>query len=69
MALLPGAVISPEPEIVIAGRLRWQIMGHHLPGAAGSQDIEDAIDNVAKAVFARTARSSLPSWVLGRRAP
>jgi hypothetical protein len=56
---LPGAVSAPLAEVVVAGVPGWQVMRHHVPGAAGSQHVEDAVDELAIAVFSWASGSTL----------
>src|SRR5512144_2476782 len=44
----PCAVVAPLGEGVVASAPRWQILGHHPPGAAASGDVEDAIEHLAE---------------------
>jgi hypothetical protein len=52
--LLPMSQFGPESEVVIAGLPMWQVVGHHAPGAARPDDVEDAIDNMPPRMLLRT---------------
>ena len=51
--LLPQDILSPQAEIMIDGLPRRQVAGHHSPGTAALQNVENAIQNHAPAVSAR----------------
>lgn len=51
---LPVALLGPEPEVVVAGLPRGQIVRHHPPCPAGADDVEDAIEDAAPRVLPRT---------------
>ncbi len=46
MDFLPPTLLRPEPEVMIAGFPMRQIMGHHSPGSARAEDVEDAIEDL-----------------------
>jgi hypothetical protein len=52
--LLPGAIQAPEPEIVIGGLPRWELVWEEAPGTATSDNIEDGIQYLADRVQARS---------------
>lgn len=59
MTHLPGAIVAPEAKIMVTRGVRREVIGHHIPGATGSQDIKDAVDDLVKGVFTGPARSPL----------
>ena len=59
--LRPSAVVAPLAEVVVAGAPGGQVVGHHPPGAAAAEDVEDAVEDLAELDRAR------PAPGLGRR--
>jgi hypothetical protein len=59
MDLLPDSGAAPKPEIVIDGAPRRKVMRKQLPGSTTANGIEDAIEDLAAAVF----------WFFGGRPP
>jgi len=55
MALLPGALLAPEAEVVVAKGFGRQIVGHYVPGTTRSQNVEDVVNDLTATVFARSA--------------
>lgn len=45
--LFPDAAGAPQAEVVIGGLPGWEIVGQHAPGAAGTQVMEDGIEDFA----------------------
>jgi len=52
--LLPGSVNAPSSKVSIDGLPMWIFSGEIAPGAAGSRDIEDRINNLAHISFTVT---------------
>lgn len=52
---LPMPLFGPEPEIVVAGLPVGKVIGHHPPRAAGTENVENAVENVASGVLPGTA--------------
>ncbi len=46
MDAVQGAVPFPQRKIVMHRALRWQVLGQGAPLAAGSQHVEDAVQNL-----------------------
>ena len=55
MDLPPDSAPAPAPEIVIDGAPRWKIMRQQFPGTATAHGIENAVEELAAAVFWRAA--------------
>src|ERR1700733_4039293 len=55
MDLPPNSGAAPEPEIVIDGAPRRKVMRKQFPGTTTANGIEDAIEDLAAAVFWRGA--------------
>src|SRR5437763_17086586 len=43
---LPGAVVTPLPEVVVDGALRRQVVGQHVPLAARAGLVEDGVEDL-----------------------
>jgi hypothetical protein len=52
---LPGAVQTPEAEVVVDGLPRRELVGQQSPGAATLQDVEDGVEDLAQGIYPRTA--------------
>src|SRR5580700_8994233 len=55
MDLLPDSAAAPEPEIVMDGAPRRKVMRKQFPGTTTANGIEDAVEDLAAAVFGRPA--------------
>src|SRR5215208_6388561 len=55
--LLPGAVQAPHPEVMMHRRPRRELAWKHAPLAAASQDVEDGVEDLTKAVDPRPSTS------------
>jgi len=55
MDLLPDSSAAPELEIVIVGAPRRKVMRKQFPGTTTANGIEDAVEDLAAAVFWRAA--------------
>jgi hypothetical protein len=58
MDVLPPALLRPEPEIMIAGFPMRKIVGHHSPGSARSEDVKNAVEDLAFGMDVRAATQS-----------
>src|SRR5262249_17340709 len=58
---LPGAVVAPLAEVVVAGTPGGKVLGHHPPGAAAPDDVQDAVKDLPQ-----VHRAGSPAG-LGRR--
>src|SRR5215203_7250172 len=47
---LPGAVDTPFPEVVVDGGPLREVVGQQTPLATGLQEVEDGVEDLAKAV-------------------
>jgi len=55
MDQFPGAVALPATEVIIDGPSRREIMGDQMPGAPGTKDVEDGVDDLAHVGGPRSA--------------
>ncbi len=55
MQPLPGPFALPLREVVIADPPRRQVLGHHAPGYAAADQIEDPVEHATFAVARRAA--------------
>lgn len=55
---LPMPLFCPQTEVVIAGFPMGQVVRHHSPRSAGTNDVEDAIENASSRMFAGTSAQS-----------
>ena len=51
---LPGAVLAPEPKIVIDNLPRREVMRQQAPGTSTADDIKDAVQDFALRVLRRS---------------
>jgi hypothetical protein len=45
--MLPGAVYTPEPKVVVGGLPGWELVRQQPPGTATSDDVEDGVQDLA----------------------
>lgn len=55
---LPMALLGPKAEVVVAGFPVGQVVRHHAPSAAGADDVEDAVEDLAPRVLPRPSPRS-----------
>jgi hypothetical protein len=44
--MLPGAVYTPEPKVVVRGLPGWELVRQQPPGTATSDDVEDGVQDL-----------------------
>jgi len=54
--VLPGAVQTPQTEVVVGGLPRRELMREQSPGTATPNDVEDSVQDFADRVEARSAK-------------
>lgn len=65
MDSLPVSLLGPEAEVVVASFPVRQIVGHHPPGTACSDDIENAVEVAAPRLLPQLTPQSI--WTIRKK--
>jgi len=49
--LLPGAVDTPNPKVIVNGLPGWKLVGQQTPSTTATYDVEDGVKDFAQGIY------------------